>query len=188
MLCRIGPPGPRIGAASRGSPAMISRPSIDATLRSSPMSVAGKASISRMARRAMYCAVHSPIPRIVPDAQPSPRYCRTDGTSSDQPAPLRRPLSTRPHARPACQPDGGGRCQPLRSRKHMRQIRVDQEGLRHSAAVESDELARSRRAATTLICCPRTARTAISKPSQPPGARSPGRCATKAASTGSPER
>src|SRR5258705_171180 len=29
------------------------------------MSVAGKASISRIARRAMYCAVHSPIPRMV---------------------------------------------------------------------------------------------------------------------------
>ena len=40
----------------------------------------------------------------------------------------------------------------------------------------------------TLTCWPRMARTANSNPSHPPGARSPGRCATKGASSGSRER
>lgn len=33
--------------------------------RSNPTSAAGNASVSRKARSAMYCAVHSPIPRIL---------------------------------------------------------------------------------------------------------------------------
>jgi len=47
------------------SAAVVASPSTEAMPRSKPISVAGNASISRMARSAMYCAVHSPIPRIV---------------------------------------------------------------------------------------------------------------------------
>ena len=44
------------------------------------------------------------------------------------------------------------------------------------------------RAATTVTCWPRIARTASSKPSQAPGARRPGRCATSGRRNGSRER
>ena len=46
----------------------------------------------------------------------------------------------------------------------------------------------SRRAAATVTCWPRTALTPNSKPSHPPGARKPGRCATNGASAGSSDR
>ena len=115
-----------------------------------------------------------------------PRSSRRAGRAAGRPGP--------PPPRPSARPDGR---RASRGRSGPRRLRGPAEGnARDSGAGASARLsphtetsvAASLRAATTVTCCPRTARTASSKPSQAPGARSPGRCATSGARKGSRER
>ena len=69
MLRGIGAPGaPGFARAPAAAARMGAALLASASARISPISAAGNASGSRNCRRAMYCAVHSPTPRI--DTQP----------------------------------------------------------------------------------------------------------------------
>ncbi len=156
-------------------------PASRAAPRRMPRSVAGKASGSRNARRAMYCAVHSPIPgiarsramlsSIVPDGTSRPgsaiAACANDLTvarlDAGMPIELRSAAATR------------------RAEGNVRTKRRSAESPTGSPQRRTS-LPPSRRAASTVICCPSTARTASSNSSQHPGARSPGRAAINGAS------
>ena len=102
------------------------------------MSLAGKASGSRRARRAMYCAVHSPMPRI--GAQPGDRLLdRAEG--AEQMRVGDRGLGQRGQRRPA-RPGHAeraeiGRGHALRRREGAGQGRAQPRRLRHLGAAES---------------------------------------------------
>ena len=106
--------GPRRPArAARPRPARSARgvgrtPSGPAKARIRPMSAAGKASVSRSARMAMYCAVHSPMPGRASAARSPPRGRRGAGRARDR----RPPRAARPAIARAARPrhPEGRRC------------------------------------------------------------------------------
>lgn len=155
--------------------------------RSRPRSVAGKASGSRKARSAIYSAVHAPTPRIA-------RSCATR-SSIDPPGMNRLGFVLAACARAVIVARlAAGMPSRLKSAV-ARQWAVGKVRARRLSSLSSNgsphrstSAAPSRRAAVTVICCPNTARTASSKPSQQPGARNPGSASMRGARASSFER
>ena len=164
-------------------------PSIAATLRNSPTSVAGNASISRTARSAIYCAVHSPIPRTprsrVTVSSMLPNGRKRFGSATAASAKAFSVASRAPGIPNPIELAAASRFAVGNTRANSGCSKND---LGTDRPCNATSCPASRRAAVTLICCPSTARTASSNPSQAPGARSPGLSATRGASSGSPDK
>jgi len=148
------------------------------------MSVAGNASTSRNARMAMYCAVHSPIPRML-RRRPIASSILPDGRKrfGSDVAAFASVCKVRSRAPGIFNPRDSTVAR--RSAVGKTCVKVESFPSAMLSPCKATSCPASRRAAATLICCPRTARTANSKPSHPPGARRPGRAATKGARSGS---
>ena len=125
-------------------------------------------------------------------ARPSRRWCLAAGTASGRrPPPARRPAA-RAGAPPAPAPLAAPRAMPPRRRRRWES---SDSGARRRPARPRPAAPQARasapascRPASTVTCWPRIARAAISKPSQPPGTRRPGRSLISGASNGSRAR
>ena len=182
MLGRIGSPRPpSFGPCdhlSGAGPASSDR----ANARRSPISAAGKASGSRRTRMAMYCAVHSPMPRIersLAIASSELRWTEKFGFAEAAVA----MMIALAHEQPASQANwlarSGGVGNMCVSPSPERSVRF---------AMLGDELRSIFTAATTVICWPSIARTATSNRPSAWDVRRPGRFATSGASSGSRRR
>ncbi|MNN17375.1 hypothetical protein D3C81_1305620 [compost metagenome] len=129
----------------------------------------------------MYCAVHSPTPCNANNrATPPSRFgSNNEGSSSNacatpdsvRPRLFGMPSAARSAAANTCA--SGNTC--------VNPGTVESSGAPYCAT----SFPARRIAATTVICCPSTARKASSKPSHAPGIRNPGRSAINRASNGS---
>lgn len=176
----------RQASALSTTSAVLDRPSsARVRARRSSIPAAGKASGSRKTRMAMYCAVHSPIPRI-------------DRSLAIASSNVWLGLNKFGSARAAAATDDSARaraagipskwaCAILSGVGNMC-VSPSPQSDRNGSPYLATSFAARFTAATTVICWPSIARTATSKPSQAPGTRRPGRSATRGASSGSRPR
>src|SRR5215470_3462333 len=140
-----------------------------------PRSVCGNASGQESARIAMYCAVHSPIPGNARSSS-SVASMSAFGIRTRRPSATARASATTVRARALGMPRRATRPGGRAATRLAGGNSVVSEA--NGVAIGSPKVAAKRparvRAAATVTCCPRIARTAISKPSNAPGTRKPG--------------
>src|SRR6266545_2443153 len=141
----------------------------------SPKSVCGNASGQESARIAMYCAVHSPTPGRARSLS-SVASMSAFGMRTRRPSATERASARTVRARALGKPMRAMRPGDRAATRIAAGNRVVSES--NGVAIASPNIAAKRpatvRAAATVTCWPRIARTAISKPSNAPGTRKPG--------------